>query len=365
MKPFNRWILPASLVAVLSLSACGDPDGDGPEDGPAAVPVTVAAAETRDVRTTLRSVGRLVSHNAPMLSAEVGARVVEVLANEGESVTRGQVLLRLDTTQFELSRREAQAAIEQLSISIANQQRRVERYRDLQSTNALPKERLDDAEAMLAGDRAAKAAAEARLAIAEDRLSRTEVVSPLDGAVQRRHVSVGDYVRPADPLYSLTDTRNLRVELPFPETVGHLIRPGQRAILESTIAPGLRHEVAIGRIRPQVGGANRALVAVADVTNPGPWSPGATVTGEVVVDSRPDSIVVPYVSLVERPAGTVVYVLERPDGDTVREQVVEPGERQNGSIEIRDGLEAGQVVVRDGAAYLSDGARIAVRGGDS
>ena len=61
----------------------------------------------------------------------------------------------------------------------------------------------------------------------------------------------------------------------------------------------------------------------------------------------------------------VVYVVNGPDGDTVSQRVVEPGERQNGTIEIRSGLEPGQVVVRDGAAYLSDGAHIAVRGGES
>ena len=351
------WVLFALL-----LGACGGPEDGERDEGPAPVAVTVATAETRDVQTTLRSIGRLVSRSAPMLSSEISARVVEVLADEGEAVTRGQPLLRLDTKPFELARREAQAAIEQLNVSIANQQRRVQRYRDLQSSNAMSQEGLDDAETKLAADRAAKAAAEARLAIAEDRLARAEVVSPLDGVVERRHVSVGDYARPADPLFSLTDTQNLRVQLPFPETVAHHLRPGQPAILESAIAPGLKHEIRIEQVRPQVGGVNRALVAVADITNPGPWRPGATVAGDVVVDSRPGAVVVPYVSLVERPAGTVVYVLDDPAGGTVRQVVVEPGERQNGSIEILSGLEAGQVVVRDGSSYLSDGAVVEVRG---
>ena len=58
----------------------------------------------------------------------------------------------------------------------------------------------------------------------------------------------------------------------------------------------------------------------------------------------------------------VVYVLESADSDVVRERVVQPGARQNGWIEIVSGLEAGQFVVGDGAYYLSDGARVQVRG---
>ena len=78
--------------------------------------------------------------------------------------------------------------------------RRRKRYRDLKTTNAMSQERLDDAEAKLASDRASLSAAKAGLAIAEDRLAKAELVSPVDGEVERRHVSVGDYVRNADPL---------------------------------------------------------------------------------------------------------------------------------------------------------------------
>jgi len=351
------------LLGLLTLlSACGDDGQTGLENQAAAIAVETATAREQDVQTRLHAVGRLVSKNAPVLASEINARVVEVLVDEGEPVAQGQVLVRLDTTTFELARQEAKAAIDQLAVAIANEERRVKRYRDLKTTNAMPQERLDDAEAKLASDRAAKVAAEARLSIAEDRLAKAQLVSPVSGVVERRHVSVGDYARVADPLISVTDVTHLRAELPFPETVAHLLRPGQAIELESPIAPGLKLEAVVGQIRPQVGRMNRSLVVIADLTNPGPWRPEATVTVDVVVDSRPGAVVVPVGSLVERPAGTVVYVLDAGGGDVVRERVVQPGERQNGLIEIVAGLEPGQTVVGDGAYYLSDGARIQVRG---
>ncbi len=272
-----------------------------------------------------------------------------------------QVLILLDTTTAELARREAEAAIEQLKASIANEERRVARYQDLKTKNMMSQERLDDAEAKLAVDRASMLAAGARLAIAEDRLSKAELISPVNGVVERRHVSVGDYVKIGNPMVTVTDVHNLRAELPFPETVGHQLVIGQPIVLESPIAPGLLVDAFIDQIRPQIGAMSRALVVIAEVKNPGDWRPEATVEATVIVERRPDTVVVPMISVVKRPAGEVVYVLDDPADLRVRQQQVVTGERQNGSIEIRSGLQAGETVVVDGSHYLSEGARIVVR----
>jgi len=353
-----------ALIAAAGLSACGQ---QGPAHGAAAdaqrpTSVSLAAARQQNVRVELYAVGRLVSRNAPNLAAEVDGRVLEVLVDEGEAVTRGQELVRLDTTALELSRREAEAAIEQLAANIANEERRVARYRDLKKRDVMPQERLDDAEAQLAVYRASMAAADARLAIVEDRLRKSRPAAPVNGIVERRHVSVGDFVRVGAPLFTVTDTRNLRAELPFPETVGAQLRLGQKLYLESPVAPGVRVEADVDQIRPQVGAMSRSLVVISDVENPGPWRPQATVEAAVIVDERIDAVVVPLLSVVQRPAGEVVYLLADTEPPTVRQQTVEVGARQDGWIEIRTGIEPGMTVVVDGAHYLTDGAPVSVTG---
>lgn len=347
------------LALAFALAGCDRQSGaEGEAGNTRSVPVTTALARTGDVETRLHSVGRFVSENAPQLAAEVAARVEAVLVEEGETVSAGQVLVRLDRTAFELALQEAQAAILSLDVSIANGERRVVRYRDLKSTNALSQERLDDAEAALAADRAALAAAQARLAIAADRLAKTALSAPIAGVVERRHVSVGDFVQAGTPMISLTDTVALRAEMPFPETVAHQLRLGQPVILESPVAPGVRQSAQIDNIRPNVGELNRALVAIAQIENPGHWRPGADVYASVVVDRRPAAVLVPFMAVVERPGRQVVYLAE---AGRARERVVQPGERQDGVIEIVDGLAGGETVVVDGARYLSDDAPIEVR----
>jgi len=354
-----------TLITIALLSACGR---QGPADGAAEdeqrpMAVTVVEARQQNVRVELYSVGRLVSRNAPNLAAEVDGRVLELLVDEGEPVKRGQELIRLDTTALELSRREAQAAIEQLSANIANEERRVARYRDLKTRDVMPQERLDDAEAQLAVYRASMAGAEARLAIVEDRLRKSRLIAPVNGVVERRYVSVGDFVSVGKPLFTVTDTRDLRAELPFPETVGAQLRLGQLLYLESPVAPGVRVEAQVNQIRPQVGAMSRSLMAISDIENPGPWRPQATVEATVIVEQRADAVVVPLLSVVQRPAGDVVYLLSDTEPSTVRQQTVEVGGRQDGWIEIRKGIEAGMRVVGEGAHYLSDGARVSVTEG--
>jgi membrane fusion protein (multidrug efflux system) len=349
------------LFAVL-LYSCGGSDEAGVAGQVEArtIAVTVVEADFREVRDELHSVGRVISRNTPTLAAEVSARVTDVRVDEGQSVQQGQVLLTLDRTTFELAEQEALANIQRLNANIGNEQRRVERYRGLKDKDMMPQERLDDAEANLAVYRASLAAAEAQLAIVRDRLTKTELVSPVTGRVEKRHVSVGDFVKDGGALFTLTDTIHLRVELPFPETVGGLLQTGQVLLLESPVAPGLEVEAVVDEIRPEVSALSHSLVVTSNITNPGPWRPQATVEGVLVVEIRSDAVVVPSVSVVKRPAGDVVYRLDTPQAGEVRQVVISAGVRENGWTEILDGLRRGDTVVVEGAPYLTDGARVTV-----
>jgi len=362
----KQWQLLGCVVFALALSSCGgEADGDSAggelKTGARTIMVTLAAAEAVEVREELFSVGRVVSRNTPMLASEINARVVEVLVEDGQAVQQGQVLLRLDRTTFDLARQEAEANIQRLRVSIDNEQRRVERYRDLKAKDVMPQERLDDAEAMLAVDRASLTAATAQLAITQDRLAKTELVSPVDGMVERRHVSVGDYVQAGGALVTLTDTVNLRIEMPFPETVGDRLETGQIMLLESPLAPGLVVEVPVDDIRPQINAMSHSLMAISNITNPGPWRPQATVEGILVVDTRPNAVVVPAGSVVKRPAGDVIYRVDSRQDTVVQQVAVGTGVRKSDWVEVTEGLDPGSLVVVEGASYLSDGARIAVQ----
>ena len=111
-------------------------------------------------------------------------------------------------------------------------------------------------------------------------------------------------------------------------------------------------------MRPTVGSTNRAFDAVVEVKNPGGWKPGASVNGAVMVEEHPEAVVVPEISVVLRPAGKVVYVID--NGKAVQ-HIVTTGVTQNGQVEILPGLKAGETVAVDGAGFLTDKAAVSVK----
>ena len=354
------------LAALLALAGCGPSEGPAAQAGAGAeqavprTPVTVAEARRREVVVTLESVGRLESITAPTVAAEVDGRIVQLAAEAGDRVRAGAVLASLDTTGLELERRAAEADIQSLQAQIHNEERRVGRFANLKQKDYLAQTQLDDSQAQLDVLRAQLEAARARLAIVQDRLNRTRVVAPVTATVERRLVSVGDFVRRGDPIFDLTADQELQAQLPFPETVSRALRPGMEVTLESPLVPGTRVTGQVTELRPAVGKGSRAVTALVAVPNPGGWRAGATVEARAVVERRTDAVTVPAGAVVRRPAGEVVYVVR--DGKAWQRPVT-LGVRADGEIEVREGLAGGESVAVEGAAYLTDGAAVRVAEG--
>jgi RND family efflux transporter MFP subunit len=116
-------------------------------------------------------------------------------------------------------------------------------------------------------------------------------------------------------------------------------------------------ETVIRELKPLIEEGTRTIDVIADINNAQGWQPGATVTGTVVLSKRPSTTMIPEQSLVLRPAGEVVYVVR--DG-IAYEAIVESGLRQNGMIEIRSGLTIDDIVVVDGAGFLTNNAPVEI-----
>ena len=343
------------LCLALALGAGCSPDEPATEAAKPGTLVGVTQAGTRDVPVLLRSIGRLESRASPQVAAEIDGRVLRLAVDEGAEVAAGATLAELDATSVTLELRAADAELGRIAALLANEERRVERFRALAGKGSISREQLDDAEAQLAVLRAQREAAEARLHIVADQHARTVIRAPLAGRIQKRLVSAGDFVKRGSPLFEIATSANLRALLPVPEPLATRLAPGLAVQLSSPLTPDLHAAGVITELRPAVGEANRAVWAIVDLQNPGAWRPDATVRGEIVLETRAGAVVVPAQSVVRRPAGEVLYVIR--DG-TAEQRVITPGERFDGMVEIRAGVAAGETVAVDGAAYLSDGAPV-------
>lgn len=323
-----------------------------------AIPVTVTVAASRDLEVWETSVGQLETKVAPLIAAEVAGRLTAVNVDVGDRIEQGQLLAEIDAEDFRLARDMAQADIDRLLALIHAQQLKVKRYRALVKKKSVNQSTLDDNEAQLGALRAELTSAQVRLQQARRDISKTRITSPIDGRVDETQVSEGDYVKVGSPLMRIGNLQWLKARLPYPETLLSQLRTGLPVRLNSPSAPEVTVETTVSEVRPSITVGSRSAQIIVNVENPGPWEPGATVTGTVRVDLHENAVLLPEVSVVRRPAGTVVYAI---NGDKALQRVVNTGLRREGQVEILSGLKAGERVVADGAGFLTDGASIQVK----
>lgn len=342
-------------LLLLLLTACGKKTEVKKTEIPA-VPVTVAQSESRKMELLEESVGVLESLADPIVAAEVAGRVAEVRVRAGSQVKAGQVLAVLDGRDADLSRQAAQAEAGRVGTLSANQSRNLERLQQLREQNFISQAALDDAIAQNAATQDQLSVARAQLGLAERGVGKTHVVAPVDGRVEKQIAVAGQYVKVGDPMFQVVSLQKLRARLPFPETMSGQVRRGMTVQI-SAAGDDAVLRTRIAEIRPMAAANNRAFDVYAVFDNPGSWRPGATVTASVVLEERADAVTVPEQSVVLRPAGEVVYVVE---AGKARQRVVQVGINQDGRAEIVSGLQAGETVVVDGAGFLTDGAAVAV-----
>ena len=347
------------LVFAVLVNACSseDPGGSDPVADAGTVLISVQKTETTDLPIWLETTGQLHSRSAPTLAAEVDGRITRVIADTGDTIDAGQLLAETDTSTLLLRQQAAQAAVDRLQVHIANGERRVDRLNTLSAKNLSSQTQLDDAREQLEAYRADHKAAIAQLAIVKDSLAKSRIIAPVSGVIQRRLISAGDFVSRGQPLFEVTQPDRLQAWLPYPETVALRVRIGQPANIYSPLTPGVFAEGEITELQPTIGSGSRAVMAIVDLENPGDLRPGATLSGKVLVETRKHAILAPNISVVRRPAGETVYVI---NGDKAEARSVKTGYQENGLTEIVTGLEGGETIATDGAAFLTDGASVTV-----
>ena len=358
MKLLLANILLMTSIA-LTLGACSEADtGDASLDSDArAILVSTTKVKLVDLPIWLETVGQVHSRSAPTLAAEVAGRITMVDADTGDHIEKGQLLAETDTSTLLLQQRAAQAGLERLEVHIANGERRVERFETLSAKNLSSQTQLDDASEQLAAYRADYKAAVAQLAIVEDSLAKSRIIAPVSGVIQRRHIATGDFVKRGQALFEITSPDELQAWLPYPEAVALQVRIGQTAKIYSPLTPGEYAPGEITDLQPTVGPGSRAVMAIVDLDNPGKLRPGATLSGQVLVETRQQTVMVPNIIVVRRPAGELVYVIN--DGQA-EARLVETGHHEGNLVEIVTGLGSDETIATDGAPYLTDGAAVKI-----
>lgn len=325
-----------------SVPASGAPGGGMP------VAVEVVRAEARTLTESASAVGTLLSNESVVLRPEISGRISAIHFRDGQAVSRGAVLVALDSAVQE-------AELQQARANLVLAQTNHRRTEDLFQRQFISERARDEAAAALKVQ-------EAAVALAEARLAKTRIRAPFDGVVGIRNVSVGDYVKDGQDLINVEDVATLKVDFRLPEVYLPRLRPGQTADVASDALPGASFRAMVDAINPQVDASGRSILVRGHLANSkGKLRPGMFVRVQLAFGDRKGVVMVPEQALVPAGSSQSIFRILAQDGASRAQAVkVATGQRAQGWVEISEGLAAGDLVVTAGQQRLREGASVRV-----
>ncbi len=331
--------------AATGAPAAGKPPGGPP--GGFAVGVESVKVATAAFLDDVAAVGSLKSNESVVLRPEIAGRIAAIHLREGMPAARGTVLVALDASTQAAELRQAEA---NLALSQANYRR----TEDLFQKKFVSERARDEAAANLK-------VLEATVALMQAKLQKTQIRAPFAGIVGIRNVSVGDYVKEGQELINIEDIGALKADFRLPEAYLGRVRKGQEVEVASDALPGQAFKGVLDAVDPLLDATGRALSLRARLANPElKLRPGMFVRVRLVFGGERQGLAVPEEALV--PAGSDNFVFRVADGKAQR-VMVKIGQRRGASVEVVEGLKAGDEVVTAGQLKLRDGVPVKAQQG--
>jgi RND family efflux transporter MFP subunit len=343
---------------------------------------TVAVAETPFGETVTAS-GTLAAFDQTTVSVKVPGRLRGITVDLGSVVSQGQVIAQVEPEDYKLRVQQAEAALAQARARLGLAPEGDDDKVDPEQTATVRQARAVLDEARFNRDRAAKlveqgiiakadfdtanatfkvaegryqdafeeirnrqgvlAQRRSELALARQQLKDTAVIAPLDGIVQEKRSSVGEYLAAGAPVVNIVRMDPLRLRAEIPERESHTVHTGQnvRVTVEGD------QNVYVGqimRLSPVIAEQNRMLVVEADVRNNGKLRPGSFAHAEIVTNDAKMAVTVPNNAIVTFAGIDKVIVVQ--NGKALEKQIT-TGRRSPEFTEIVAGINVGEKVIID------------------
>ena len=350
------------LLSVLAVTACSDNKAKKKPPSPP-VPVAVAKATARDIPVELKVVGRAEAFESVIIKSRVDGQVASVHFTEGQHVKQGDVLIRLDPTDFAASLRQAEGSAARDEALIAKTRADTARYTALRERNFVSEEKVNDIRTNEAAAAANLKASQVAAEVARLQLSYTTIRAPITGIVGARLVFPGSSVKINDTTLAVVNRASpLLVAASIPEK--HL--PRLRAAMKSG---GMQVDVSIPNDRQQsfkgtvrfidnaVDPATGTILMKAEIPNTDEkLTPGQFLNLSLILETLKDASTIPNEAVQQGAEGNYVYVVNE-DG-TVTNRNVQVLAAYEGYSAIGKGVELGETVVTDGHLRLTPGAKV-------
>jgi len=366
-------VIGAVLLIIVGVSFLGGARADEVV-APAPTPVRTVEVEMREFREEISSSGFVRGVRQADIASKTAGYIVDLRVEEGDAVHAGQVIAVLDGTELSAARTQALLSLEVARKTLAETKEyydqkvdEAEAYREKvedqyddgevsRNDRNIAREAEQSAEklryAEIAVAEAAVSAAEGAVFVSETALSQATVTAPFAGVVVSRIASLGSFVSPGMPIYTIASPDELEIRVTIPGAFVDTVSVGTPI----RIHPEIGTEVAgvVSSVAHAVGEATRQTAVRIRLSNDVMFLPPVGTYAEVSIPTGEpiEGIAIPATAVIERYDDHFVFVEE--DGIVVKRRV-ELGEMTEESVEVKSGIGLGERVIVEGQDNLRDG----------
>lgn len=335
----------ASAVAGL-VTACGTGEASTAEETEQAIvtplPVEVVLPVRAEIFATYHTTTTISSDADAPVPARAAGEVVEILVEEGDLVTEGQTLARLDGERLRLEMEQARANLNKVT-------REYERSISLHDRGLVSSASFEamkfDVDAL-----------RANFELKRLNYGYTKVRAPISGVVVSRDIKLGQHVNSGDTTFRVTDTTNLVAHLKIPQSELSKFSAGHEVEIGVDSMPDDIFVATIARISPTIDVRNGTFRATAYVNNQsGLLAPGMFGRFDIAYEKHSDALVIPAAAVIEEDNQTVVYIV---DGGAAVRREIQTGIMDGGAVEVLGGLSETDQIVVTGQGSLRDGSKV-------
>ncbi len=343
------------LLVATALAGCGDDSAaDGAEDPTPQAALDAATSSLElpvvgepvikgDLVLSVAATGTLRTDARSVVKAEAQGTVAEVLVRPGDAVSRGQVLVRLDTKPLELALARAEAGLRNAQV----------RYRtEIEPDSAVSGQPPSEARRAFARASSGLETAEVDVREAKLNLERAEIRAPFGGVIERIEVAAGERISSGEEVAEVVDITNLYVEAKVMEHDIPLLARGGDAQVMVAAQPGRTITGRIAAVLPIVDSVGKAGTAIVRIRGDGKLRPGMYADVRLEASRLDDRIIVPKRAVIERDGRPLVWVVKDGRADWVYINAGRSNERQT---EVLPDSTSGLIPLEPGDVVLVEG----------
>lgn len=325
------------------------------------LPQEIFKVTATELKQTMALSGALRAVDQASVKARVAAEVREVLVREGESVTAGQILVRMDTSEFQARVDQAKGNLHAMRAQLDIATKNRDNNRALLDKGFISRAAFDNTASQYAAAQANVEAAQGAFDIVQKLLNDSVVRAPISGLIAMRNIQPGEKVSVDYKLLDIVNLKKMECEALVPTSDIAKIKIGQNVILRSE---GLAEEFigTVTRINPATQAGSRSIAIYIQIANPHDLlKAGMFVDAQLILRTKANVIAIPQTAVHKESSGTYVYAIE--NNLIVRKNITLGQDGRSGEdalIEITSGLHAEDQIVKTDMGNLRPGTAVRI-----